>query len=243
MQRISLFVLFLFTSISISAAPALQSTQIAVANQADGAKVVAALGAWMEGYGSKSSSRVVVHAHVADGSNPATHTILAISPSVAAMEAFNQQVTDSEEGMAEWQAFLSKVQPISKVTTTGRTSLIKSWGKIDDDDTVWLVHAMSTNDGASVVRAMDAWMASPTGKKFPGEAHLMGTVAGSPATHLMALGYESQTEMEEWGAVAGPSGDLARLMNSIRVLTEYHGASLSVTAAAFGKSAKSVLSQ
>lgn len=207
----------------------------------DGAKVVSALEEWMNGYGSKSKSRVVVHQHVADGANPASHTILSISPSVADLEAFNQKVTKSKEGMAEWQAFMGKVAPISRVTSTSRSSLIKTWGEVSDENTVWLVHALSTSDVMSVRAALTRWMSSATGKKFPGEAHLMASVAGVPASHLLALGYESQTEMEAWMNVAGPSGDLAKLLHTLSVVTEYHGASLSISVAAFGKSSKEVL--
>ncbi len=240
-KMVSSIFLTLF-SLSIAAAPSMQSTAVAVSPGQESA-VLAAMDKWMDGYGSKSKSRVILQSHVADGGNPATHSFVVINPSMAAGESFNEQVSSSDEGMADWQAFLEAVTPVSRIVGTARSAVIRSWGDIDNDNDVWLVHSMSTGDAASVVRAMESWMNSPTGKKFPGEAHLIATVAAGPnaGSHLVALGYESQAEMEKWGDTSRPSGDLARLLHSLSVITDYHGANMAITVGSWGKSAKDVL--
>ncbi len=93
----------------------------------------------------------------------------------------------------------------------------------------------------SVYRAIDAWMKSDTAKKFPGQMHLFAGVAGSPASHTVVLGYESEAEMEKWGDMARGSADLAHLLSSLQTVSEYHGASLSREVMAWGADLEDVL--
>lgn len=233
--------MLVLTSLSFSslAQPGLHATGVVI-NPMDQAKVIAAFQVWMDGYGKKSKNRILLQSHVADGANPATHSFVAMFSSVAENEEFSNMV--QEEGMEEWMAFLEKVTPVSSVVSSSRSTVIRSYGDISDDNDVWIVHALTAGNAPSVVQAMDAWMNSPTGKKFPGELHLMGTVAGGigAPSHLVAIGFESQAQMAEWNEVAAPSADLGRLLSSLNALTEYHGANMLMTIGAWGKSAKSI---
>lgn len=147
--------------------------------------------------------------------------------------------------MAEWMAYLGKVTPVAQITTTSGSAHEGAWGSVNDD-TVWLVHSMSTADAASIYRAVDGLMASDTGEKFPGQAHLFATVAGggnARASHLIALGFKSQAEMEEWNEMTFNSADRRALRHSLSVIADYHGANLLLTQGSWGKSSKSVLSR
>lgn len=228
-------------SFSVQAGPGSQINGIAVNNPADGMKIVEAFNTWMEGAGKKSKNRILLLQNVADGGNPATHSFVSIHPSMAANEAFNQSIGDDEAKLAEWFKFLEVVVPVSRITSTTRTAHIKAWGDVNNDDKVWLVHAMTATDGRSVYRALDAWMSSDTAKKFPGQMHLFAGVAGSQVSHTIALGYESEAEMEKWGDMSRGSADLAHLLSSLQSVTEYHGASLSREVAAWGADLEDVL--
>ena len=229
-------------SFSIQAGPGIQVTAISTSPQ-NAPKVAAALGEWMNGAGKNSGSRLILQQAVADGGNPTTHSIVSMHSSMAAAEAFSNKVQGDEGMMAEWTAFLGKMVPISQIVATSRSAHVTAWGDIDDDDTVWLVHSFSVNDVASMYRALDAYMKSDTGKKFPGEAHLFATIAGgaNAPSHFLALGYKSQAEMESWNEMTLGSADLRALLSTLQAVTEYHGANLAITRAAWGKSTKSVL--
>lgn len=88
-------------------------------------------------------------------------------------------------------------------------------------------------------------MNTDTGKKFPGQAHLFATVAagGNAPSHLIALGFKSQAEMEEWNEMTFSSADRRALRHSLSVIADYHGANLLITQGSWGKSTKSVLSR
>ena len=221
-------------SFSVQAGPGSHINGIAVNNPADGMKIVEAFNAWMEGPGKKSKSRIILLQNVADGGNPATHSFVSIFPSMASNESFNQSIGDDEAKLAEWFKFLEVVVPISRITSTTRNAHIKAWGNVSNDDKVWLVHAITADDGRSVYRALDAWMNSDTAKKFPGQMHLFAAVAGSQVSHTIVLGYESEAEMEKWGDMSRGSADLAHLLSSLQSVSEYHGAGLSREVAAWG---------
>ena len=197
----------------------------------------------MNSAGKSSGSRLLLQRAVADGANPSTHSIVSMYSSMAAAETFSNKVGDDEAMTAEWAALMGKVVPITQVVARSRSAHVTAWGDVNDDDSVWLVHSFSVNDGASMVRALDAYMKSDMGKKFPGQSHLFATIAGgaNAPSHFLALGYASQAEMESWNEMAFGSADLRALLSSLQAVTEYHGASLAITEASWGKSTKSVL--
>jgi hypothetical protein len=71
-------------------------------------------------------------------------------------------------------------------------------------------------------------MASETGKKFPGQVHLEGVIAGgmSPVTHAIVVGYASEAEMETWGDSLRGNADWAAYLEASRASAQYLGASL-----------------
>lgn len=228
-------------SISANAGPGTQVNGIAVNNPADGMKIVEAFNDWMDGPGKKSQNRILLLSHVADGMNPATHSFVTIFPSVASSESFSKSVVENEKHMAEWMSFLSKVVPLSRITSTTRNTHIRAWGNVNNEDKVWISHGLSSNDGRGVYRAVNEWMSSDTGKKFPGQLHMFATVAGSPSSHSIVIGYKSQAEMEEWGEQSNGSVALANLLHSLQQVSEYHGANITSEVAAWGEDLEDVL--
>lgn len=111
-KRSFVVVLFCLLSVTVQAGPGIQVTAVSVLPQ-DPPKVAMALEEWMEGAGKGSKGRILLQLHVADGGDPATHSIVLMFPSVAENEAFSNKVQGSEDAMAEWMAFLGKIIPIA----------------------------------------------------------------------------------------------------------------------------------
>ena len=237
-----LLMLAALMSFSIQAGPGIQVTAISALPQ-DAPKVAAALEEWMNGAGKGSNSRLFLQQVVAGGANPATHSIVSMYSSMADAETFSNKVQDDKDMMAEWMTFLGTVVPVSQVVARSRSAHVNSWGDVNDGDTVWLAHSWTANDAASMFRALDAYMKSDMGKKFPGQAHLFATIAGgaNSPSHILALGYKSQAEMESWNEMSFGSADVRALLSSLQAVTEYQGASLAITTGSWGKSTKSVL--
>jgi hypothetical protein len=161
---------------------------------------------------------------VADGANPATHTFVPIYKSAAEREAFVQSL----QGNAAWTQFQAAMEKATQPGGTVVYRTLKHWGDINDTDHVWLAHAFDVSDAAGLVAAIDAFMASPTGKKFPGQVYLSAVVAGgmSPVSHVISVGHDSEAEMEAWLAVRDASADWAAYQKASEPTSEYLGATL-----------------
>ena len=207
------------------------------------AAVVAALDEWMDSdAGKKYKGRLLLQSHTQDGLNPATHSIVGIYSSMAEAEAFGNHVRGDEEAMAAWMTMISKISPIAEQTFTARYARLAGWGDMSDKDRIWMQHSLTTQDAPSTYRAIDAWMKSENGQKFPGQLHLSQTVAAGigGGSHVVTIGFESLAEMEKWNEIAA-GAELSQLMHTFSVINEYHGASLATDVKAWGKSVKSVL--
>lgn len=199
-------------------------------------KLVAAIDEWMAAGGKDYPGQVTLNVNEADGNDPATHTIIATFPSVAAMEAYNKKVQSSEKMTAEWaklmEVFSNNVTPVQ----TSRGSFVKSWGEVDPADSVWMHHMITATDPAAVVAAFDRWMNSPTGKQSPAQVHLSSVVAGgmgSPS-HIVSIGYASQAEAESWQESLSGNADYQTFLGEVQQVSEYHGANLALRVKTWG---------
>ena len=202
----------------------------------DAPRLMAAVNDWMAGPGKTYPGRVILQSHEADGGDPATHSIIVAFDSVAAHEAFGQQVQTDEAMQLKWMDLLDVFTASATQHQTIRGSFVKSWGEVNDTDSVWVVHYLTASDAAAVVAAMERWMNSPTGKQAPTQVHLSSIVAGgigSPS-HVVSVGYASQAEMESWGATLTGNADFSRFMDEIGEVSDYHGANLMVSMASWG---------
>ncbi len=186
----------LFLGQSAAAGPTWSAFAFTITPQ-NAPQVVAATDKFMNSaIGKEFPGRLMLHMYMANGSNPATHTLAPFYKSAADREAYTQKVM-ADPAWADYRATMAGIaQPVSQVML--RT--LKSWGEIVDSDPVWVSSAFAVKDPAGFVAAIDKFMASETGKKFPGQVHLSGVVAGgiSPVTHMVSIGYATEAEMEAW---------------------------------------------
>ncbi len=174
--------------------------------------------------GKKFPGRLLLQVHVADGNNPATHSFVPLYKSAADREAFVQKL-QADPAWADFQATLARIsQPAGQVIF--RT--LKSWGELVDSDHLWMSYAFTVSDPPALLAALEKFMASKTGKKFPGQVHLAAVVAGgiSPVSHSIIVGYASEAEMETWVDSMVGNADWATYLEASRLSAQLLGASM-----------------
>ena len=189
-------------------------------------QVVAAADALMSSAAGKNfPGKLLLQAEVADGNSPATHSFIPIYKTAAEREAFVQQL----QADPAWNTFLAEMAKLTHPVSTVLYRTVKSWGDRADSDHVWMGYAFSVSDPAAFLVAIDKLMASPTGKKFPGQVYLSAVQAGgiTPVTHLVSVGFASEAEMETWNATRDASTDWATYLKESRKAAEFRGANLS----------------
>jgi hypothetical protein len=150
--------------------------------------------------------------------------------SSAAGKTFPGQLTFVQKLQADpaWATFLATVTKLTEPVSTVMYQTIKSWGDVQDSDTVWMTHAFNVSNPAGFLAALETFRASPTGQSFKGQVHVSAVVAGglSPVSHVISVGYASEAEMEAWGNTRTPSKDWAAYIEASRATAEYLGGSL-----------------
>ena len=153
--------------------------------------------------GKKMPGRITLRAHIADGPDPSSHSIVSLNESAAQAEAF----TATLRADPAFGAFLAAAA--TAVTQPGQTLrgvILQSWGEISDTDTVWINHFLTVNDLPALMSALDAYRESAAGKNAPSQSHLSQIVAGgldSPS-HIISIGYASP-EPSLWPVSESPS--------------------------------------
>lgn len=225
MKRIGLALIgALLTSQTATAEPVWSTISI-TATPSNAPKVVAATDKLMSSeIGKTFPGKLLLQLNVADGANPATHTFVPIYKTTAEREAF----TKSLQGTPAWTEFQSALEKTTQPGGTVQYQVLKHWGDINDTDSVWMVHSFDVSDPASFLTAVDAFMKSTTGKKFPGQVYLSAVVAGgmTPVSHIISVGYASEAEMAAWHVVRDASADWAAYQKASGPASEYLGGSL-----------------
>jgi hypothetical protein len=146
--------------------------------------------------GKQFKGRATLAMNVADGADPSTYSLLVLFHSQAEQETYTNAVMNDPAR----KELLAAVVPVAHLVFTGRSRAIRQWGDPSDTDVVWMTITLNITDLAAFNAALDAWLASPTGKKFPGQGHLlMVTAAGANAPgYVVELGYASFAEQEAW---------------------------------------------
>ncbi len=187
--------------------------------------VVAAIDELMSSETGKTfPGRLLLQVRVADGADPATHSVVPIYKSAADREAFVEKL----QADPAWGEFQERMTELAQPVATAVYRTLKSYGNVSDDDHVWHGHAFTVSDPEAFVTALDAFMGSETGKKFPGQAHLSGTVAAglTPVTHVITVGYASEAEMETWVDGLQANADWAAYLDAAGAAADYLGANL-----------------
>jgi hypothetical protein len=174
--------------------------------------------------GKEFPGRLLLQVHVADGDNPATHSFVPLYKSAADREAFVQKL-QADPAWADYQATMAQIsQPAGQAIF--RT--LKSWGEVVDSDHLWMSYAFTVSDPPALLAALEKFMASKTGKKFPGQVHLEVVVAGgiNPVSHSIIVGYASEAEMETWVDSMVGNADWAAYLEASRLSAQLLGASM-----------------
>jgi hypothetical protein len=189
------------------------------------AKVLAAADKLLSSAAGKGfPGKLLLQQHLADGDNPATHSFVPIYKTAAQREAFVQKL-QADPAWTEFQAAMTaSTQPVSTVSY----QTLRHWGEIVDTDHLWMSHAFSVDDVDAFVAAIDKFLASPTGKKFPGQVYLSSVLAGglTPVTHLISVGYAGEAEMEAWLATRDASADWAAYLDGSEKISKFLGSSM-----------------
>ena len=127
-----------------------------------------------------------------------------------------------------WTKFAATMAELSQPVSNVMFRTLKSWGEVVDTDHVWMTHAFNVGDPPAFLAALEKFMASETGKKFPGQVHLEGVIAGgmSPVTHSIVVGYASEAERETWVDARDGSADWAAYLEASRASAQYLGTSM-----------------
>ena len=196
-------------------------------------QVIAATDKFMSSaVGKEFPGLLLLQVSLANGSNPATHSFVPLYKSATDRDAYVKKVM-GDPAWAEFQATLAQLsQPVSQVMY--RT--LKSWGDVVDTDLVWMSYAFAVEDPAAFVAALGSFMTSETGKKFPGQVHLEGVIAGgiTPVTHAISVGYASEAEMGTWADSLMENADWAAYLAASRPSAKLLGATMGLTIKSWG---------
>jgi hypothetical protein len=195
--------------------------------------VVAATDALMgSAAGKEFPGRLFLQQNVADGDNPATHAFVPVYKSAAEGEAWIQKL----QADPAWPKFQEALAKLSDPVSTVRYRTQKRWGTVSDTDMVWQVHSFQVRDVAAFTAALDAFLASPTGKKFPGQVFLSNVVAGglTPVTHVVSVGLASEAALESWQDDIQGSSDFEAYLAKSRKAADYLGNDLVRTLKTWG---------
>lgn len=181
-----------------------------------------------KGFGGK----LLLQANTADGANPATHAFVPVYKNAADREAFVQSL----QGTKAWGAFLDVMEEESEPVSTVLYQTVGSWGDLNETDSVWMTHMFSVSDPAVFAQAIVDYLASETGKQFPGQVYLSAVVAAglSPVTHVISVGYASEAEMFAWVEKRNTTQDWQNYLDASNPVSEYLGGALGRTLKTWG---------
>ena len=182
--------------------------------------------------GKEFPGRLFLQVNLADGDNPATHSFVPIYATAAEREGFGAKL-QADPAWATFQQTMSEnSQPVSNVMY--RTQ--QRWGEISDDDVIWRLHNFNVRDPAAFAAALDTFLKSKTGKKFPGQVFLSSVVAGgiSPVSHVISVGQVSEAAIEEWETSLRGNADWATYLETAQNAAEYLGNNMVRTVKTWG---------
>ncbi len=188
----------------------------------DVGKIIAATDKLMSAPGTQGfTGTVSLMASVLDGNDPATHSFISVFNSMADREAWFAKMTADPA----WDAFLATFGPLSDPGSTSRMNTVRSWGPVSDADVVWRLHVFDVSDAAAFTSALDTLMKSPTGQKSPAQVHLSAVdAAGATSiTHVISVGYESETEADAWTREITATQDWASYQKASAPAGEFGG--------------------
>ena len=167
-----------------------------------------------------------------DGDDPATHSFLSVFDTRAEREAWFTKL----QGTPAWARFLETFGPLTEPVGTSRMRFVKEWGESGPEDAFWEIHAFTVADTAAFTAALDTFLASKTGRAFPGSVVLSAVEAAgaTPITHLVSVGFESEAESEGFGDALPASEDWQTYQAAIAAVSRFAGTYLIRTVKSWG---------
>ncbi len=225
------FLFFVGVNSGASAGPtwAAYNAQVAPGNEA---AVVEAVNTLMASDVGKSlPGRVVLLDAAFNGPNPTTHTLVFVGKSSAELNAWGQSLGESEAGQAFFAALGPNLSPVSE----SLSAHVKSYGNVDESNSYWLGYAIDVSDAGGFVAALDKLWGSATGKKHPGEAHLLQLRSGDASvTHFVAVGFENAAEEETWRESLAGNADMEAFQKESTSVANLVSRNIDATVAQWG---------
>jgi hypothetical protein len=234
MNRIGILAIGLLFCSHAAMAATWSIISISVEPQNAGAVTEAMDGLMSSSVGKTFPGRLFLQVNVADGDNPATHSIVPVFSTAGEREGFVAKL-QADPAWATFQTTMTaKTEPVS--TVMYRT--VQRWGDISDDDVVWRLHLFDVGDPAAFLSALDTFLKSETGKKFAGQVFLSSVVAGgiSPVSHAISVGQVSEAAIEEWEKSLVANADWATYLDASQASAGYLGNNLVRTLKSWGTS-------
>ncbi|MDP6979521.1 MAG: hypothetical protein QF570_13120 [Myxococcota bacterium] len=186
--------------------------------------------------GEQRPGTIALMASVVDGSDPATHRIIAFWDSVAQREEYTQKLfADSA-----WRKFRARYSDLTQPGSTSRQVVLRSWGKQSGANVVWHIYAFTVTNPVAFTTALDIFMTNEALESFPGRMHLSGVVAAgiTDVTHLISVGYESEAQAEAALETASSSPDWGTHLETAGTSAIYRGTFILRTLKSWGPGAE-----
>jgi len=182
--------------------------------------------------GQKFPGRLFLQVNVADGDNPATHGFVPVFETAQERETF----AASLQGDKAWLEFQGTMTELTEPVSTTMYRTVQRWGEISDSDLVWRTHSFDVSDPAAFVAALDTFLSSETGKKFPGQVFLSAVVSGgiTPVSHVVSVGQANEAAIEEWETSMVGNADWATYLEASQSASEYLGNNMVLTVQTWG---------
>ena len=165
---------------------------------------------------------------LANGVSPSTHSFALLMPSLTAIHDWESSLAGNSDIQDFWAVLDENATPVSEYMG----SLIKTWGDVSNEDSVWMLTKFRTTDPAAVVSGQDM-LSKKFGDKFPGQVVLHALSAGTRngangdySTHMFVVGYKSVAEMETWLSYLNAQPEWAQYLSSLRDSTTWQGSDL-----------------
>ena len=149
--------------------------------------------------GSSRTASVQFQSIYFNGISPATHAVVVLYPSRAEHERWRKSMA----GSADFRKFQKAMRKVATPVAQSANSPIKGWGTLSSKDKAWSAIRLRVSNPAKLLQAMDTMLTSPEFKDFTGQVWLSAIDAGNVnhdgfASHIITIGHESFTEMEQW---------------------------------------------
>ncbi len=156
--------------------------------------------------GEVDAQSVNLLAHIHDGVNPSTHTVVAIYDDLETMES------DMEERLASaaWATLLRSTASISTANSTALAIQLRTWGDNAWDESGYLAAVLvNAADNASWLAAMDAWNRT-NNVENPGMVRIV-KLRGAPANHAVLIASSSYADLINFMESVEASDEFATL--------------------------------